>query len=229
MLRFRDQGDYSVSIATKSPGKTSFVKEFLQNNLQANAKAVNEAWTAAGMKGAISHPVISDVRKQLGLVGKEPGKTKKAVKRKSARRRSKTASSPGKSMFVKEFLNDHPQGNVVAVNEAWQAAGFDGTISLALVDKMRALLGLTGNIRRQPKTRIAGKKRGRPSQETAAAVNGQPGGQPRGRTSDRTQALLGVEAEIDKLIFQVMGIGDLPGVETALREARRQVYRALPD
>ena len=47
-------------------------------------------------------------------------------------------------MFVKEFLNDHPEGNVAAVNEAWQAAGFDGTISKTLVDKMRASLGLTG-------------------------------------------------------------------------------------
>ena len=47
-------------------------------------------------------------------------------------------------MFVKEFLNDHPQGNFSAVNQAWQAAGFDGTISKTLVDKMRASLGLRG-------------------------------------------------------------------------------------
>ena len=55
-------------------------------------------------------------------------------------------------MFVKEFLNDHPQGNVDAVNEAWQAAGFDGTISTTLVNKMRASLGLTGNLRGKTKT-----------------------------------------------------------------------------
>ena len=45
-----------MAVATKSQGKTGFVRKFLQNNPQANAKAVNEAWTAAGMKGTISHP-----------------------------------------------------------------------------------------------------------------------------------------------------------------------------
>ena len=34
-----------ATTATAAPGKTSFVKEFLQGNPQANAKAVNEAWT----------------------------------------------------------------------------------------------------------------------------------------------------------------------------------------
>ena len=54
-------------------------------------------------------------------------------------------------MFVKEFLHDNPQGNVNAVNEAWQAAGFDGTISPTLVKTMRAALGLTGNLRANAK------------------------------------------------------------------------------
>ena len=40
-----------ATTATAAPGKTSFVKEFLKDNPQANAKAVNEAWTAAEMKG----------------------------------------------------------------------------------------------------------------------------------------------------------------------------------
>ena len=47
-LRFHDQGDQGVATATKSQGKTSFVKEFLQNNPQAKAGDVNEAWTAPG-------------------------------------------------------------------------------------------------------------------------------------------------------------------------------------
>ena len=59
----------------------------------------------------------------------------------------KTATaSPGKTSFLKEFLNDNPEGNVKAVNEAWTAAGFDGTISETLVYKARASLGLTGNL-----------------------------------------------------------------------------------
>ena len=287
--------------ATATPGKTSFVKEFLHDNPQANAKAVNEAWTAAGMKGTISHPVISEVRKQLGLTGNLPGKTRKAAKGKAApnmpktatvtpgktsfvkeflqgnpqantkavneawqaagyegtisptlvnktkvkmnltgnlRGNSKTATkgksaprmpktataTPGKTSFLKEFLHDNPQGNVKAVNEAWTAAGFDGTISEALVYKARASLGLTGNLhgktKKEAKTTSTGKKLGRPRKETTAAGKGQP----RGRKSNRSLALNELEADIDRLIFKVMGIGDLTQIEDSLRQARRLLY-----
>jgi len=290
-----------ATTATESQGKTSFVKAFLHDNPQAKAKAVNEAWQAAGMKGTISHPVISVVRKQLGLTGnlrgnskiaaKEkaasnmpgtatvtPGKTsfvkdflnanpqgktkdvneawqaagfdgtisptlvnktrvkltgnlggnsKTAAKGKSAPRMPKTVTAtPGKTSFLKEFLHDNPQGNVKAVNEAWQAAGFDGTISTALVYKARASLGLTGNLSGKTKTSAegkatpTGKKLGRPRKEPTAAGNGQP----RGRKNARTLALTELEADIDLLIFKVMGVGDLTEIEAALRQARRLLY-----
>ncbi len=289
-----------ATTATESQGKTSFVKEFLQGNPQANAKAVNEAWTAAEMKGTISHPIISQVRKQLGLTGNLPGKTRNATKEKAAsnmpgtatatpgktsfvkeflndhpqgntkavneawqaagfegtisptlvnktrvkltgnlRGNFKTAAkekaaprmpktaivSPGKTMFVKEFLNDHPEGNVKAVNEAWTAAGFDGTISETLVYKARASLGLTGNLHgktKKPKamTTSTGTELGRPRKEPTAPVTGQP----RGRKSARTLALTELEADIDRLIFKVMGVGDLTQIEDSLRQARRQLY-----
>ncbi len=216
--------------ATATPGKTSFVKEFLHDNPQANAKAVNEAWTAAGMKGTISHPIISQVRKQLGLTGNLRGNSKRAAKEKSAPRMPKTATAtPGKTSFVKEFLHDNPQGNVKAVNEAWTAAGFDGTISETLVYKARASLGLTGNL--SGKTKAAaegkatptGKRLGRPRKETTAAGNGQP----RGRKSNRSLALNELEADIDRLIFKVMGVGDLTQIEDSLRQARRLLYGVL--
>ena len=292
-----------ATTATAAPGKTSFVKEFLQGNPQANAKAVNEAWTAAEMKGTISHPIISQVRKQLGLTGNLPGKTrnaarekaasnmpgtatatpgktsfvkeflndhpdgttktvneawqaagfegtisptlvnktrvkmnltgslrgnsKTAAKEKSAPRLPKTASAtPGKTSFLKEFLHDNPQGNVKAANEAWQAAGYDGTISTALVYKARASLGLTGNLSGKTKTSAegkatpTGKKLGRPRKESTAPVTGQP----RGRKSARTLALTELEADIDRLIFKVMGVGDLTEIEDSLRQARRLLY-----
>ncbi len=292
-----------ATTATAAPGKTSFVKEFLHGNPQANAKAVNEAWQAAGMKGTISHPIISQVRKQLGLTGNLPGKTRNAAKEKAAsnmprtvtptpgktsfvkdflnanpqgntkdvneawqaagfegtisptlvnktrvkmnltgnlRGNSKTAAkgeaapnmpktaivSPGKSSFLKEFLHDNPQGNVKAVNEAWTAAGFDGTISETLVYKARALLGLTGNLGGKTKTSAegkatpTGKKLGRPRKEPTAPVTGQP----RGRKSARTLALTDLEIDIDRLIFKVMGVGDLTQIEDSLRQARRQLY-----
>jgi len=127
---------------------------------------------------------------------------------------------------LNEFLHDHPQGNVKAANEAWTAAGFDGTISPTLVNKTRASLGLTGNLRGKTKAAAegkatpTGKRLGRPRKEPTAAGNGQP----RGRKSARTLALTDLEAEIDRLIFRVMGIGDLSQIEDSLRQARRQLY-----
>ncbi|MGB2609716.1 MAG: hypothetical protein WBC80_12130, partial [Isosphaeraceae bacterium] len=109
-----------ATIVTATPGKTSFVKQFLNDHPDGTTKTVNEAWQAAGMKGTISHPIISHVRKQLGLTGSLPGKTSKSAKEKSAPRMPKTATrDQGKTRFVKDFLGDHPQGNVKAVNEAW--------------------------------------------------------------------------------------------------------------
>ncbi len=225
-------GDYSMATATKSQDKSSFVKDFLSSHPEGNVKAVNEAWTTAGMDGKIGDTLIYKTRADLGLSGKlrAKSKPKTAAKAKSTTKTSQPASSPGKSMFVKEYLNDHPQSNVDAVNEAWRAAGFEGTISAALVNLIRAKLGLTGNLRgktKKSKTSATRKKLGRPRKDVSAAVNGQPVGQPRGRKSDRNHALLSVETEIDKLLFQVMGIGELPEVETALREVRRRVYGAL--
>jgi hypothetical protein len=222
-LRFYVQGDQSVATATKRPGKTSFVNEFLRKNPQSKAKDVNDAWTAAGMSGTISHTVISEVRKELGLIVNQTGKPKSAAKAKAAPRMSKTAGSPGKTMFAKEFLNDHPQGNVDAVNEAWQAAGFDGTISPTLINKMRASMGLSGNIRgntKKPKQGVTGMKRGRPRHETAASVNVQPRG-------NRSTVLEDLEADIDRLIFRAMAIGDLTEIEDSLRRARRLLYTAV--
>ena len=159
-----------ATTATAAPGKTSFVKEFLQDNPQANAKAVNEAWTAAEMKGTISHPIISQVRKQLGLTGNLPGKTRKAAKEKAASNMPGTATAtPGKTMFVKQFLNANPQGTTKTVNEAWQAAGFEGTISPTLVNKTR--VKLTGKRRGYSKT--AAKEKSAPRlPKTATATPG---------------------------------------------------------
>src|SRR5208283_4868779 len=159
---------------TATPGKTSFVREFLHDNPQANAKAVNKAWTAAGMKGTISHPIISQVRKQLGLTGNLPGKTRNAAKEKAAPNTPGTATptpAPGKTSFVKEFLNANPQGNTKAVNEAWRAAGFEGAISPTLVNKTRVKMNLTGKLRGSAKTAADGEAAPR-MPKTATATPG---------------------------------------------------------
>ena len=212
--------------ATRDQGKTRFVKDFLGDHPQGNVKAVNEAWAAAGKDGTIGSTLIHKMRSQMGLSGNLRGNSKTAAKEKSAPRLPKTATAtPGKTSFLKEFLHDHPEGNVKAANEAWTAAGFDGTISTALVYKARASLGLTGKLHGKTKkseamTTSTGKKPGRPREEPTAPVTGQP----RGRKSNRSLALNELEAEIDRLIFKVMDVGDLTEIEAALRRARRLLY-----
>jgi len=139
----------------------------------------------------------------------------------------------GKTSFVKELLIDHPMANTKAVNEAWSAAGMEGTISETLVNKTRSQMGLAGNLRgkRRTKTEAAastkrpytGKKRGRkPKQETAAIADGKAA--PAGKRNDR---LVELEADLDRLLFRVMNEGELAPVEHALREARRRLYAAF--
>jgi hypothetical protein len=170
------------------------------------------------------------MRARMGLTGNIRTKTKTAAKKKPAPRKLKTeTATPGKTSFLKEYLHDNPKGNVAAVNEAWQRQGFAGTISPALVNKTRASLGLTGNLRGKTRTSAKAKspytvkKRGRPPKETTAAVNGQP----RGRKSGRTLALTDLESDIDRLIFKAMEIGNLTEVEDLLRRVRRSLYGAL--
>src|SRR3974377_2152183 len=89
----------------------------------------------------------------------------------------------GKTSFVKELLIDYPMANTKAVNEAWSAAGMEGTISETLVNKTRSQMGLAGNLRGQRRTQTeaaastkrayVGKKRGtKPEQATAASAAG---------------------------------------------------------
>jgi len=109
------------------------------------------------------------------LTGKRRGYSKTAAKGKSAPNMPKTVIvSPGKTMFVKEFLNDHPEGNVKAANEAWTAAGFDGTISETLIYKARASLGLTGNLSGKTKAAAEGKatSTGKKTRKTSEGAHG---------------------------------------------------------
>ena len=85
-----------------------------------------------------------------------------------------TRTNQGKSMFVKELLNDDPQANHRAVNEAWRKAGMLGTISPTLVSRMRSRMGLTGNTRggRRRGAKSDAARRGRPSATPAVVTAG---------------------------------------------------------
>ncbi len=160
---------------------------------------------------------------------------------------SETAKE-GKTDLVKDVLAKNARANTSAVNEAWTAAGRSGQISATLVNKLRSSLGLAGNLRARtkkvptPATNAkgvyTGKKRGRkPKNEaavTAAAgiphLNGrktaeaQPQTVTRGRTSARHIALEELEADFDRLLFKVMGVGGLQAIEESLRQSRRLLY-----
>ncbi len=220
--------------ATVRGDKTKFVNEFLDKNPQGNLRTVNEAWTAEGMRGTISKSVVDKIRAKLGLTGNLGAKSKVAAKPKTtSKRRRKATATPGKAGFTKEFLNDHPSATSGEVNEAWKKAGMQGRISHTTVSEVRKSLGLIGKPRTATRkqtpgaTAPAAKTRGRkPATETRATTN--TIAETRRQDTSRTSILLAVESEIDRLIFTIMGLGDLPEIETALRDARRKVYRAIP-
>jgi hypothetical protein len=133
--------------------------------------------------------------------------------------------SQGKSKFVKEVLNDNPQANAAAVNEAWQAAGMSGSISAGLVNHLRSRLGLAGNLRggRRKRTRATGTRQGRPPMQVRTEANGSRPAVGRKQSSE----LMDLEVEIDRLMMKVVEIGQLSQVEDELRRVRRQLYAGL--
>jgi hypothetical protein len=158
------------------------------------------------------------------------------------------ARNQGKTEFVKEVLGGNPHANTTTVNEAWTAAGRDGSISATLVNKQRSSLGLAGNMRSKSKKKTdpspiekppyTGKKRGRkPKKMTTETVVFAPSSangrktehvtnrvEHRGRANRRHGSLEEVEADIDQLLFKVMRLGGLPAVEESLRRTRRLLY-----
>jgi hypothetical protein len=127
----------------------------------------------------------------------------------------------GKSAFVREVLKADPRANAAAVNEAWRAAGRPGEISAGLVNHLRHRMGLSGNLRGQ-RTIATGRRR---TLQARAVPNGSTPTIGRGRTNE----LMALEIEIDRLLMKLAAIGELPDVEDALRQARRSLYSGMVD
>jgi hypothetical protein len=230
-----------MATVTRAPGKSDFIKQVLVKNPQATFKAVNEAWTEAGNEGSISQALVNRLRSKAGLSGNLKSKVKSerptVAKTKTpvptGKKPKVKPRDQGKTLFVKEFLNDHPEGNVKAVNVAWTKAGFDGSIGSTLVNKMRAQLGLTGNLRRKTtKTKAesgtkpyTGKKRGRKPKGHVVQLDS--GFETHGFTNAQASKLNELEVDIDRLLFKLMGIGNLPEIEDSLRRVRRLLYGKL--
>src|SRR5262245_5877156 len=131
----------------------------------------------------------------------------------------------GTTAFVKEVYLDNPLAPARDVNEAWDAAGRVGAISHTLVSQVRSRLELAGNSsgRRSQRVRAdANERRGRGRSPEPTAP--QADGTTRVKARGRERLLADLEAELDRLLLQVMDAGDLPEVEDALRKARRLLY-----
>ena len=144
----------------------------------------------------------------------------------------------GKSAFVREVLGRDPEAHEQAVNEAWQKAGNEGTISGSLVSKIRSNMGLTGKGQSsdvaagQPKAKAKKGPKAKPATEPVAQAqpesNGLPATSatgPESTAGDRGRTLDQVEDRIDDLIFQLKDLGGMEKAQEALRVARRLVVR----
>jgi hypothetical protein len=157
-----------------------------------------------------------------------------------------TGRNQGKSEFVRDRLGRDSAANAKAINEAWQGAGNEGTISGALISKIRTDLGLVGKrssddradaADETPKrrTRAKGPKAKRAAQSAEGTLlqpngRGAPGGpaaaaEREARAGDQGRRQVELEGDLDDLLFKIMGQGGLTEVEEALRRARRLLVR----
>lgn len=139
----------------------------------------------------------------------------------------------GKSMFLKEYLMDHPDAGAEAVAAAWWEAGNEGTISASLVGKVRRDLGLTGKGAAKAKSgaRIGAGSEGRGrtlAKENSESVREglERPATPQVAGGDRVGVLIRLEGSIDELLHEIKLAGGLPEFEAMLRQARRTLVRS---
>ena len=156
--------------------------------------------------------------------------------------------SEGKSMFLKEYLVDHPDAGKEAIDEAWQEAGNEGTISTSLIGKVRRDLELTGQGTAKVKSRASaetGKRSSADSKSDARGAGPEGGGRTPAKENsrhvtvalerpaesptaggDRARVLIRLESEIDGLLHEIKMTGGFPEFEETLRKARRILVRS---
>ena len=160
-----------------------------------------------------------------------------------------TARNKGKTEFVKEVLGKNPRANTTAVNEAWTSAGRDGIDQRDPGQQAKVVTGVGGQPpfqeqeqdrsirqskrRRTPARNAVGSRRSMTTRDRRFAriqSNGRKTEQPankvelRGKTNRHHGSLEELEADIDRLLFKVMGLGGLSAIEESLRRTRRLLY-----
>ena len=260
-------------------GKGKFLRGFLPENRDAKLEAINAAWSAEGHEGAIGESLYNKIRSELGLTGKRgarvgasmvdaapgangKGKSPKGAKAKRSEKSplppdiQEEAKGPSKSAFVGEMLGRKPEANMKAINEAWAAAGNEGTISDSIFYKVKRERDKTGGNERVASERsqcrpspkgdkaIPAASKSKPSPKSskyrearspvkAASLhsNGEAASpEPTPTMSDQAQGhgreLHRIEGEIDELMYRLKGLGSFAEVQEALRTARRLLVRS---
>jgi hypothetical protein len=151
---------------------------------------------------------------------------------------TKAKKGPNKTSFVRDFIQKNPTANRKAVEEAWRAAGHEGSISSALVSNLRSELGLTGNLRSGSSTsesngapgsveatagRKKSKKRRRRAKGKVSGTIAEPSTERKSRSIGRDGALAEIEGDIDRLIFKLIALGGMETIEEELRKVRRRL------
>ena len=116
----------------------------------------------------------------------------------------------GKLEFVEQILTRDPKANEETVNAAWQSAGHPGRISRSSIGMVKAKLGLTDPTRSRFKAK---------SKSDAPRRAAPPEPLPTADAGDRGRVQEDLEMEFDRILFRVMGLGDLPEVEDLIRRA----------
>ena len=258
-------------------GKGKFLREFLRSNRDAKVVDATAAWKAEGHDDGISQSLVSKIRSELGLTKKKGSNGRATGKAASPTAKGKADSSPkgtkakerpeesplptdveegskgpSRSAFVEELLGREPGANLKKVNEAWAAAGHEGTISSSVFFKVKRERGGTGEPALGPKLDRAVEQEPSPRGDKAAPAASTAKTAPKAskppesasprrigeaaspvtkpatadRADDHGRELHRIEGEIDELMFRLKGLGSFAEVQEALRAARRLLVRS---
>ncbi len=133
--------------------------------------------------------------------------------------------SPNKSDFVRDYLQEHPGAKERDVIVAWQAAGHADKISPSLFYKVKnTQAAISKSQAKASQAKAAAKGTGR-SAKPKAPVASETEAKPTRTKAVASTVFEDVEADIDRLLFKIMGTEGLNEVEDALRRVRRLVVR----
>jgi hypothetical protein len=116
-------------------GKSSFIRELLGRDPEANEQVVNEAWTEAGNEGTISNSLVSKIRSDMGLTGKgrsRNGPKAKATKRAAGARGRKAEQANGPESEIE------PMGGAPTPTQAGDQGASQAGDQERLLDEMES-------------------------------------------------------------------------------------------